>query len=141
MIAVQALVDNKAAAGGHLMPVGVGLNINVPAFDAGTGATLPLRFTRIGRSSQYMPAFYEKLSDSPIAVSARAGVDLPGISVTPGGSVLPTGVNIPVDASPAAESNVLATNTAVTVSPVESMPEARLVFEDALRIKLDGIVQ
>ena len=138
---VQALVANKAAAGGRLMPIGVGLNINIPAFDAGAGAALPLRFTRIGRSSQYMPAFYEKLSDSAIAVSARAGMALPGISVTPGGSILPTGVKLPIDASPVSESNVLATKKAVTVSPVESVPEARRVFEDALRIKLDGIVQ
>lgn len=138
---VNALVANKAVAGGRLMPIGVGLNVNIPVFAAGTGNALPFRFTRLGRSSQYMPAFYEKLSDSAIAVSAGAGVALPGVSILPGGGTLPTGVELPVDASPTSETNVIATKTAVTVSPVESVPEARRVFEDALRLKLFEVVQ
>ena len=138
---VNALVKNKNVVGERLMPVGMGLNVNVPAYAAGAVQSLPFRITKIGTSSQYVPVFYEKLADSAIAVSSGRALPLPGISIEPGGTTLPTGVQIPKDNSPDAESNVIVGKSAVTISPVEAVPEARRVFEEALRIKLDGFAQ
>lgn len=138
---IDALVANKQVAGGKLLPTGMGLNVNIPEVSSGSPADLPFRITKIGFSSNYMPAFYEKLSDSAIAASAGANVALPGISITPGGSKLPTGVVLPKDESPVAQSNVVAQKNAITVTPVEVMPEARRVYEEALRLKLEGVAQ
>jgi len=137
---VAALVAGKAKAGGLLMPVGVGLNVNVPDFAAGAGAALPFKFTRIGKATDYAPAFYEKLSDSPVAVAYGLNYALPGISLASGGTTLPSGIVLPKDSDATSEANVIAAKTAVTVSPVEGVPQARRAFEDALRIKLNGTV-
>ncbi|RFP10609.1 MULTISPECIES: 5'/3'-nucleotidase SurE [unclassified Duganella] len=138
---VDTLIANKAKAGGLLMPEGVGLNVNVPDFSAGAGAALPYRFTRIGKASSYLPAFYEKLSDSPLAVASGVNFPVPGISLATGGTVLPSGVTLPKDTAATSEDNVIATKTAVTISPVEGVPQARRAFEDAMKIKLNGIAQ
>jgi 5'-nucleotidase len=136
---VDALVTNRSRAGGQLMPTGVGLNVNVPEFAAGAGAALPMRFTRIGKSTGFVPVFVERLSDSPLAVASGVNLPLPGISVAAARSTLPNGVIVPADTAASSEANVIAARTAVTISPVEGVPEARRVFEDALRIKLNGI--
>jgi len=136
---VAALVANKQAAGGRLMPIGVGLNVNVPDVDDSTIASLPLKWTRLGTSSDYMPAFFENLANS--TYGKALGSSGPGIAVEPGGVVLPTGVAMPKDVSPLSESNVISAKSAISVTPVEQMPEARRVFSDAMRIKLEGVVQ
>lgn len=136
---VDALVANKAKAGGLLMPEGVGLNVNVPDFSAGGGAALPFRFTRIGKATAYSPAFYEKLSDSPLAVAAGVNFPVPGISLAPGGTTLPSGVVLPKDSAATSEDNVIASRAAVTISPVEGVPQARRAFEEAMKIKLNAV--
>jgi 5'-nucleotidase len=138
---VDALVSNKAKAGGLLMPVGMGLNVNIPDFAAGAGKTLPFKFTRIGKATAYSPAFYEKLSESSLAVASGVNFPLPGISLAVGGTVLPTGVKIPKDDAATSEANVIAAKTAITISPIEGVPQARRAFEDALKIKLSGFAQ
>lgn len=138
---VDALVAGKAKAGGQLMPEGVGLNVNVPDFTAGAGAALPYRFTRIGKASAYTPAFYEKLSDSALAVASGVNFPLPGISLASGGTVLPSGVVLPKDTAVTSEDNVIATKAAITISPVEGVPQARRAFEDAMKIKLNALAQ
>lgn len=136
---VDALVAARGRAGAGLMPEGVGLNVNVPEFAAGAGRTLPLRFTRLGKATAFVPAFYERLSDSPLAVASGVNLPLPGVSLAAGGATLPTGFVLPNDTAATSEANVIATRTAVTVSLVEGVPQARRVFEDALRIKLGGV--
>lgn len=138
---VDTLVANKAKAGGALMPEGVGLNVNIPDFAAGAGAALPYRFTRIGKASSYTPAFYEKLSDSALAVASGVNFPLPGISLAAGGTTLPNGAVLPKDTAATSEDNVIAAKTAVTISPVEGVPQARRAFEDAMKIKLNAIAQ
>lgn len=138
---VKTLVDNKAVAGGLLMPVGVGINVNVPAFTAGEGPAQKFKFTKVGKATAFAPAFYEKLSDSPTAVGSGINVPLPGISVTPGGTVLPSGVVVPADTAATSEQNVLAAKGFVTLSPIEGVPQARRSLEDALKLKLNAIAQ
>ena len=132
---VVRLVDEVLGAkpahrhGGHrrparLMPDGVGLNVNVPLFTAGTGATLPFAVTRVGVATAYAPAFYERLSDSPLAAAYGLNLPLPGISLASGGSVLPSGTVVPLDDGKRSEGNVVAQGTGVTISPVQGVPEA-----------------
>ncbi|EHR69834.1 putative acid phosphatase [Burkholderiales bacterium JOSHI_001] len=125
--------DKHSNAGRRLLPEGLGLNVNVPAFTAGTGAALPLRFTRIGQATAFAPAFYERLSDSPLAVASGVNLPLPGISLGVGGTALPSGVMLPLDASSSSEANAIAAGGAVTVSPVQGVPEASERLLERLR--------
>ena len=108
----------------RLLPRGLGLNVNVPAFAAGAGPSLAVRFTHVGQATAFAPAFYERLSDSPLAAASGVNVPLPGVSLGVGGTVLPSGVILPIDASTTSEANVIAAGGAVTVSPVQGVPEA-----------------
>jgi 5'-nucleotidase len=116
--------DQPHHASRRLLPEGLGLNVNVPAFAAGGGASLPFRATHVGQATAFAPAFYERLSDSPLAQASGLNLPLPGISLGVGGTVLPSGVVLPLDASPTSEANVIAAGGAVTVSPVQGVPEA-----------------
>jgi 5'-nucleotidase len=125
---VVRLVDTLWTQGRHrrepLLPEGLGLNVNVPSFPAGAGMSLPWQITQVGFATAYAPAFFERLSDSPLAVGVGVNVPMPGISLATAGTVLPSGVVIPTDSSSNSEGNAVATGTAVTVSPVQGVPEA-----------------
>lgn len=136
---VDALIAHKQDAGGRLMPVGVGLNVNVPNVDDSAIGSLAFKWTRLGTSSDFMPAFFEDLSKS--TYGKLLGLSGAGIAVEPGGTTLPSGVVMPKDAAPDSESNVISAKSAISVTPVQQMPEARRVFSDAMRIKLDGFVR
>lgn len=138
---MDTLVANKAKAGGALMPEGMGLNVNIPDFAAGTGKNLPYKITKIGKATQYSPAFFEKLSESALAAASGVNFPVPGVSLAPGGTVLPSGFTLPNDTAASSESNVIAAKTAVTISVVEGVPQARRTFEDAMKIKLNAIAQ
>jgi 5'-nucleotidase len=138
---VDSLVANKSKAGGLLMPEGVGLNVNIPDFTAGAGKALPYKFTRIGKATAYSPAFFEKLSDSSLAVASGLNLPLPGISLASGGTTLPSGVVLPKDTSAASEGNVMEAKSAISLSPVEGVPQARRVFEESLKLKLNALAQ
>ncbi|HEX3139039.1 MAG TPA: 5'/3'-nucleotidase SurE [Rhizobacter sp.] len=138
---VDTLVANKSKAGGLLMPEGVGLNVNIPDFSAGAGKNLPYKFTKLGKATAYAPAFYEKLSDSALAVASGVNFPVPGIALAPGGTTLPSGAVMPKDSAASSEANVIDTKTAITLSPVEGVPQARRVFEEALKLKLNAIAQ
>jgi 5'-nucleotidase len=121
----------------RLMPEGLGLNVNVPAFSAGAGAGLRFASTQVGVATAYAPAFYERLSDSPLAVASGVNLPLPGISLAVGGSVLPSGAVIPKDDNANAEGNVIAQGGVVTISPVQGVPEAaRREYQGWLRGRL-----
>lgn len=121
---------------GPLLPEGIGLNVNVPTFAAGGGANLRLAVTQIGVATAFAPAFYERLSDSPLAVASGVNFPLPGVSLTAGGTVLPSGTVVPKDDDKRAEGNVIAQGGAVTLSPVQGVPAARVLFEAWLKLKL-----
>jgi 5'-nucleotidase len=120
---------------GRLLPDGLGLNVNVPNFTPGNASTLKLQATRIGVATAFAPAFFERLSDSPLAVAAGVNVQLPGVSLAPGGTVLPSGTVVPLDDSKKSEGNAIAAGV-VTVSPVQGVPEASDRFEDWVKRRL-----
>jgi 5'-nucleotidase len=121
----------------RLMPEGIGLNVNVPLFAAGSGSTLRFAVTHVGVATAYAPAFYERLSDSPLAAASGLNYPLPGISLAPGGTVLPTGTVLPKDDDRHAEGNVVARGGSVTISPVQGVPEASRQFELWLKSRLE----
>lgn len=123
---IGTLERNQRRAGGRLIPDGVGLNVNVPAFGSGQGRTLPIVVADVGLATAFVPAFYEDLGASPIgaAVGIPSGLGLMGISLVEGGTVLPTGVAIPDDDSRSSEGNVVASGRAVAVSVVRGVPQA-----------------
>src|SRR5262249_35162327 len=49
-----------------LLPTGVGLNVNIPAFVSGEGAALPYVMTHMGVATSFAPAFYEDLGQNPL---------------------------------------------------------------------------
>lgn len=134
---VNALTTQARPPGAPLLPIGLGLNVNIPAHAQGGSGVLPIRWTRLGYSSDYMPVFYEKLSESPLAVKYGAGVARPGISIAPGGSALPSGITLPEDDSAEAETNVLGQGNAITVSPVQATPEVTGATAAALQRQLN----
>lgn len=123
----------ESRGGQPLMPSGIGLNVNVPVFAAGTGATLPFAVTLVGLATSFAPAFFAKLSESPLAVGAGVNLPLPGISLAPMGSVLPTGSTLPQDSDARSEGNAVARGGMVTISPVQGVPEASQRYEAWLK--------
>lgn len=108
----------------------------MPLFAAGAGPTLRFAVTNVGVATAYAPAFYARLSDSPLAVASGVNYPLPGISLAAGGTVLPSGTVIPKDDDRNAEGNVVAAGGAVTVSPVQGVPEASRRYEAWLKSRL-----
>lgn len=119
-----------------LMPDGIGLNVNVPAFSAGSGASLPFAVTQVGLATAFAPAFFTKLSDSPLAVGAGVNLPLPGISLAPMGSVLPSGNVLPQDPDAKSEGNAIARGNVVAISPVQGVPEASQRYEAWLKSRI-----
>lgn len=139
---IDTVLAQRPQGGGPLLPVGLGLNVNIPKFEAGQGAGLKFAVTHVGRATDYMPAFYEQLSDSKLArrfLGARAKA-VPGVSVDAAGTTLPSGVLLPVDDDADAEQNRLLTGV-VTISPVEGVLQARPAFEAAIKASFEALTR
>ncbi len=92
-----------------LLPEGTGLNVNVPKFTAGAGATLPFARTSVGVYSTVVPRFVINLADDPMAKAAGITQTLPGITFVNGD---PAGADIDSEA-------LLLGQGKVTVSVIE----------------------
>ena len=92
----------------RLLPPGVGLNINIPAFAAGHAGNLRATWSHEGTVPSAMPVFVQDLSQDPNARSwgLTSLPALPGVSAVRPGMPLPAGVNL--DPDPHAEQNVIA---------------------------------
>lgn len=119
-----------------LLPPGIGLNVNIPAFAAGEGKTIKYRLTRIGH--QMALYFSSDLSQDPNAKAM--GVNLPA---APGFSYamkeIPSGLDLPIDTDPRAETVALKTNV-VAVSVIQGIPQADKDGERAIRRRLQGLI-
>ena len=83
---VVRLVDTLSFASrkgrARLLPVGLGLNVNIPWFASGSAVKLPFKISHVGTASAVVPIFVEDLSQD--AGARRFGVlapALPGVSV------------------------------------------------------------
>lgn len=139
VIKLVAQLDANKGSDGRLLPLGVGLNVNVPNFAAGTSSALKFQFARMGLATDYQPVFYASLADSPNAVQYGAGVPYPGISIVSRDVTPPTGVMLPHDTAATSEANVLATG-AIPVTVFEGIPQARRSNEDLVKIRLQSLL-
>lgn len=135
---VVGLVGRLQKAAGPqrpLLPKGLGLNVNVPLFAAGTGASLRLEPTRMGTATPYGPAFYQDLGLNALARSfgIPPGLGLSGIGLDPSGTTLPSGVVLPTDPSKRSEGNVIAAAEAISVSLIQGVPDVKPADEALLR--------
>ena len=126
--------------GGDLLPRGTGLNVNIPKFKPGEGASLVFVLTRIGIATSVQPVFFERLADSPVAQGFKAGAPLPGISFVMPGTPVPEGLDLPADTSADSEGNVMREGV-IAVSVIEGLPEARPVSKAKVRSRLGNLVQ
>jgi 5'-nucleotidase len=134
-------LEEQRGEGQPLLPPGVGLNLNIPKVTAaGQAAALPFRFARMGKATEYQPVFYEKLSDSPVAVGYGAGVAYPGISFANDVVAPPAGVVIAQDDNALSEFNVMKTH-AIPVTVVEGVPQGRRSNEERVKIQLRGLLE
>lgn len=115
---------------GHVvLPTGIGLNVNTPAFDLTatpnkTVADFDFALTRIGKAADFGLKFFAKLSDSSVAEAylPAAYLAYPGVSIE-----MPyTAAGYAADNDPRSETNKIeADANAVTVSPIQGTYEAR----------------
>ena len=118
-----------------LLPPGTGLNVNIPAFAAGSGKSIRYQMTRLGR--QAMMYYTDDLSQDP---NVRAmGINMPS---APGYSWMmkeaPVGLGLPVDKDPRDEIVAIKSGV-VTVSVMQGIPQAGLKEEQAVMKQLNGL--
>jgi 5'-nucleotidase len=138
---VKELVDQKATAGGALLPPGVALNVNIPTFTTGGGAALPLKVTREGVVGPVTPYFVNDLGADPNATAlapALGSVHLPGVSDALSPGSLPAGSSQYAEAETNTETAGAAAG-AVTLSVLAGNHQAKRAPEAAVRAKLARI--
>jgi len=123
-----------------LLPVGIGLNVNIPAVTQACNPST-YRVTQIGTGTTFQPAFYADISQSPLAQQVGlGGVKLPGVSLLIPGLPPPAGVVVPADTSPNSEANALP-QCKVTVSIMRGVPDFRPNYIAALEYRLKLLPQ
>ncbi len=131
------VVDAVNGSYGIRLPLGTGLNVNIPAVDpAQSAADFSFSHTRIGLASNIGLQFYEQLGDSPIAVALGIppGFPFPGVSV----DIPYTLSGYAEDTSSKSEGNVLG-ETTVTVSVIQGTYQADRYRNWFVRHKLRGL--
>jgi 5'-nucleotidase len=126
----QPRAKNRAGVVPPLLPEGLGLNVNVPKFEAGTAAALKFKLTDIATSSQVTPVFMAdmcvaELVKTYLAAACQASGDskLQGVGVVLGGQPIPSGLTARVDNNPRSEQRVLASGV-VAVSVMQGTHQA-----------------
>ena len=119
-----------------LLPPGIGLNVNIPAFAPGTGKTIRYQLTRLGH--QAMMYYTDDLSQDP---NVKAfGINMPP---APGYSwamkETPAELNLPADTDKNAE-NVAIKTGVVTISVMQGIPQAGAAEESAIKHELGGLL-
>ena len=119
-----------------LLPPGIALNVNIPAFAAGTGDKIKFKMTRLGQQTGIY--YSNDLSQDP---NAKAfGITLPAV---PGFSwaakETPPDLNLPMDTDPNTET-VAVKQGFVAVSVMQGMPQAGVSEEHAVAKRLRGFV-
>jgi 5'-nucleotidase len=135
---VDELVRTRAAPGAPLLPVGIGLNVNLPEFFPGTGARLPYKFGKVGTAVFTLPVFVENLARDPIA-GLLLPPPLPGVSVHLVG-LSPGNVTRIDDRDPSSEQNIVNAG-AVAISVVQSTNQASVEIAERISRQLGALVQ
>ncbi len=114
-----------------LLPQGLGLNVNIPAFAVGTGRTLRMAPSRMGVATAFAPVFFERLSDSAVARGVGLNLPLPGVSIVGRGETPPAGVELPQDTRRSSEQNVIERGL-ISITVIQGVPQAERVLESLL---------
>ncbi|MCS6959832.1 MAG: 5'/3'-nucleotidase SurE [Pseudanabaenaceae cyanobacterium SKYGB_i_bin29] len=139
VLLVNTLEARRTVGGNALLPPGIGLNVNIPAFTAGRGKDLPIRFSRVGLASFVIPFFTENLSQDPVAQQFGANVAAPGVTLSLSPS-LPRGLSVLPDVNPTSEQNVVRSG-AVAISVIEGTHQAPEETRLQVIQKLDSLVR
>lgn len=150
VVRVVETLEHSAARrsnrGNALLPQGVGLNVNVPKFQPGSGASLPFRLSEVGVATSAMPYFSADLCADPVAKQLLgptcAGANPPklaGVSVAVNGAPLPVGLTSIIDADPRSEQNVVNAG-AIAISVIEGNHEAPRQAEKSVAKGLRALV-
>lgn len=135
---VKELQDN--AGEGPLLPNGIGLNVNIPLFAQGQGASTPVRFTQVGSHAGWDDdgafegwdiKFYPDLADDPAFGAYYSG---PGI-----GGVYPQRAN---ETNPNAEGLHVGTTTNpgdITISTIDGDYNAEKQMENLVKKRLKNL--
>jgi 5'-nucleotidase len=132
---------------GSLLPAGIGLNVNVPRFAAGTGTTLPFRLSEVGTAPSVTPVFLTDLCADATAKAllgaACAGATPPkfaGVGLVFNGAPFPAGLSSITDNDPRSEQNVVNAG-AVAVSVIEGNHEAPRAAQKQVARGLRGLLE
>jgi len=143
---VSALEKHTSAAGGALLPQGLGLNVNLPKFAKGTASALPVRFSKLGLATIALPYFVEDLSNDPVAKAYLAKAYPQGVPAYPGVTLVinpapaPAGLTYIRDTDPDSEQNVVNAG-AIAVSVMQGTHQPPIVQEAALRARLLNLLK
>jgi 5'-nucleotidase len=106
-----------------LLPAGLGLNVNIPQFAAGSSKHLAFKVSREGTAASVTPIFVEDLSQDAGAHALGLSLPtLPGISVALP-NMPPTSRAWVVDTDPASEQNVIHSG-AISISVIKGNHQA-----------------
>ncbi|RJG14958.1 acid phosphatase [Massilia cavernae] len=138
---VNELDKQKSIAGGKLLPDGIGLNVNMPKFATGAGATLPFKFSKVGIASGAVPYFVPDLSKDALANGYIPGgaPPLPGVTLYISGTP-PANMSLLTDTDPSSEQNVVKSG-AVAISVLSVNHQADRAPEAAIRLKLNKLAK
>ncbi|MFO1425677.1 MAG: 5'/3'-nucleotidase SurE [Steroidobacteraceae bacterium] len=129
------------------LPPGLGLNLNVPVFEAGHASALPWRYTDVGHATATLPYFVTDLC-ADAATRARIGAacagdarsPLPGVAAALNGAALPAGLASIEDRDPRSEQNAVMAG-AVTISVIDGAPVTSPANSRQLRRMLHGLAR
>ena len=132
---------------GSLLPAGIGLNVNLPKFAAGTAATLPFRLSEVGTAPSVTPVFLTDLCADATAKAllgaACAGATPPkfaGVGLVFNGAPFPAGLSSVTDNDPRSEQNVVNAG-AVAVSVIEGNHDASRDARQRVARGLRGLLE
>lgn len=144
---VAMLEQPRCRRAGPLLPVGVGLNVNVPAFAAGTATALPVRLSHVGTAPSATPVFSTDLCADPFASNALgeacAGDPKPmlaGVTLVPYGTTVPGELSSIPDTEPLSEQNVVAAR-AISISVIGGNHDGAEPGDAAARRKLHATLE
>ncbi|MET0343933.1 MAG: 5'/3'-nucleotidase SurE [Polyangiales bacterium] len=134
---VKELERTRTAAPAKLLPVGIGLNVNIPDFLPGMGPLMRFEFSKVGTTVLTMPTFVENLALDPI-MGLTLPPPLPGVSTNLTG-LSPNPIERIDDTDPTSEQATLLRGR-VAVSVVQCTHQADDPTTQLIRGQLNGLV-
>jgi len=136
---VKAMERRRIHARDPILPLGVGLNVNIPTFAPGTANQLQFKSSRVGTAAWVTPVFVADLSQD--AAARSFGIKepaLPGVSLVMTGSV-PKDHSFIIDKNPSSEQNVVNAGQ-ISVSVIKGNHQANDAASASVGRKLTSLL-